>query len=55
MEEKTITTREQLWIVTTAIILAGQAANYSTVSPSLIMAKGLARDLLDSILEGKKL
>ena len=55
MKEKPITQREQLWIITTSIILAGMAANYSTVSPSIILAKGLARDLLDNILDGKKL
>ena len=54
MEEKKITQREQLFIITTAIILAGMAANYSTVSPSIILAKGLARDILDNILDGKK-
>lgn len=54
-EDKTITPRQQLFVITTAIILAGLAANYSTVSPSIILAKGLARDLLDSILDGKKL
>ena len=58
MEEKTITPREQLWIITTAIILAGITANYSTVSPSsshIIVARGAARDILASILDGKKL
>ena len=54
-EEKTITPREQLWIITTAIILAGMAANYSTVSPSIILAKGLSKDILANILDGKKL
>lgn len=58
MEEKTITPREQLWIITTAIILAGITANYSTVSPSsshIIVAKVAARDILATILDGKKL
>ena len=57
-EEKTITHREQLWIITTAIILAGITANYSTVSPSsshIIVAKVAARDILATILDGKKL
>ena len=57
-EEKTITPREQLWSITTAIILAGITANYSTVSPSsshIIVARGAARDILASILDGKKL
>lgn len=57
-EEKTITPREQLWIITTAIILAGITANYSTVSASsshIIVARGAARDILASILDGKKL
>ena len=54
-QEKTITQREQLFIITTAIILAGMAANYSTTSPSIILARGLARDLLANILDEKKL
>ena len=57
-EEKTITPREQLWIITSAIILAGITANYSTVSPSsshILVAKVTARDLLANILDGKKL
>ncbi|MBO4561257.1 MAG: hypothetical protein J5705_04735 [Bacteroidaceae bacterium] len=57
-EEKNITQREQLWIITTAIILAGITANYSTVSPSsshIIVAKGVARDILANILDEKKL
>ncbi len=55
MEKKTITPREQLFIITSAIILAGLAANYSTVTPSIYLARGLASDLLDNILDGKKL
>ena len=55
MEDKTITPREQLFIITTAIILAGLAANYSTTRPSIILAQGYARDILDNILDGKKL
>ncbi len=55
MEDKTITQREQLFIITTAIILAGLAANYSTTRPSIILARGYARDILDNILDGKKL
>lgn len=57
-EEKTITTREQLWIITSAIILSGIVSNYSSVGPSfshIIVAKGAARDIMDSILDGKKL
>lgn len=54
-KEKPITQREQLFVITTAIIVAGLAANYSTVSPSIILARGLARDILDNILDGKKL
>lgn len=52
-EEKTITTREQLLVITSAIILAGMAANYSTVSPSSIhsiIARALAEELLETIL-----
>ena len=54
-QEKPITPREQLWIITSAIILAGMASNYSTIRPSTILAKGYAKELLDSILDGKKL
>ena len=48
MEEKTITKREQLLAITSAIILAGMAANYST-PPSIPLVRGLARELMDSI------
>ena len=57
-EEKTITQREQLWIITSAIILAGIVSNYSSVGPSSshsVVGKAAARDILDSILDGKKL
>ena len=57
-EERTITTREKLWIITSAIILAGMVSNYISFGPSstnIIVAKGAARDLLDNILDGKKL
>lgn len=50
---KTITTRDQLLVLATAIILGGIASNYSITYPSsshLCMAKGLAKELLDSIL-----
>ena len=54
MEEiKTISTRDQLLILATAIILGGIASNYSITYPSsshLCMAKGLAKELLNSIL-----
>lgn len=57
-EEKNITPREKLWIITSAIILAGMISNYISFGPSstnIIVAKGAARDLLDNILDGKKL
>ena len=57
-EEKTITQREQLLVITSAIILAGIVSNYSSVGPMIahsIVAKGAAKDILDSILDGKKL
>lgn len=57
-EEKNITRREQLLVITSAIILAGIVSNYSSVGPSfshIIAAKGAARDILESILDGKKL
>ena len=52
-ESKTISTRDQLMILATAIILGGIASNYSITYPSsshLCMAKGLAKELLNSIL-----
>ena len=54
-EEKTITTREQLLVITSAIILAGMASNYSTTRPSTILARGYAQELLDNILDGKRI
>ena len=54
-EEKTITQREQLLVITSAIILAGMASNYSTTRPSTILARGYAKELLDNILDGKRL
>ena len=56
MEEQTtiILTKEQLLILCSAIIIAGMASNYSTVSPTsthLLVAQGLAQSLLDSILK----
>ena len=53
-EEKNITPREQLLVITSAIILAGMASNYSTTRPSTILAKGYAKELMDNILDGKK-
>lgn len=53
MEENTITRREQLLVVASAIILAGMAANYSTISPSSshsIIARALAEELLENLL-----
>ena len=54
MEEQTtiILDKEQLLILCSAIIIAGIASNYSTVSPTsthLLVAQGLAQSLLDSI------
>ena len=49
--------REQLLVLTSAIIVAGIAANYSTVGPStshVYIARGVARFLLDSTLDGQK-
>ena len=53
-EEKNITQREQLLVITSAIILAGLASNYSTTSPSIILARGYAQELMASILDEKK-
>lgn len=54
-KNKTITPREQLLVISSAIILAGMASNYSTTRPSIILARGYAQELLASILDGKKL
>ena len=56
MEEQTtiILDKDQLLFLASAIILAGIASNYSTVSPTtthLLVAQGLAQSLLDSILK----
>ena len=56
MEEENpiiISEKECMLILTTAIIIAGIASNYSTVSPSethLQVARSLAQSILDSIL-----
>ena len=52
-ENKNITPKDQLLAITSAIILAGLAANTTTVCPStshIKVAKTTAQDLLDSIL-----
>ena len=61
MKEQTPTiilvSREQLLVLTTAIIVAGIAANYSTVCPStshVYIARGVARFILESTLDGQK-
>ncbi len=61
MEEQSpivvLMSREQLLLVITAVILAGMAANYSTVCPATMhatVAKGLAQDLLDAIQKGQE-
>ena len=57
MEEQNtqpLSTRDQLLFLASAIIIAGIASNYSTVSPTsthLLVAQGLAQSLLDSILK----
>lgn len=56
-EDKTISKREELLVIASAIIIAGIAANYSTICPSnshLWVARGLSKELLDSILDGEK-
>lgn len=56
MEQQNLTIRfdrEQLLFLSSVIILAGIASNYSTVSPSSshgIVARSVAEDLLNSIL-----
>ena len=47
--------KEEKRLLAAAIILAGMASNYSTTSPSIILARGYAKELLDSILDGKRL
>lgn len=54
MEKNIITLdREQLLVITSAIILAGMASNYSTVSPSThsTIAMSLARELMGDFLK----
>ena len=58
MEEKHLTIsfdKEQLIYLASAIIVAGISSNYKTSAPSssshAIVAKGVAKDLLDSILK----
>ena len=58
MEEKNITINfnlEQLLFLASAIIVAGISANYKTSAPSssshALVAKGVAKDLLDRILK----
>ena len=56
-EEKTITPREQLLVITSAIILAGIVSNYSSVGPNtthIIVANVTAKNLLANILDDKK-
>lgn len=51
---KKISQKDQLLVITSAIILAGMAANYSTVSPSsthTAVARVRAKELLDDILK----
>lgn len=56
MEQTTIIlNKEQLLLLTAAIILAGIVSNYSSVGPSfthISVAKGAAQDLMDSIQKG---
>ncbi len=60
MEEqntKPISNREQLLFLASSIILAGICSNYSTIGPSsshILVARCAAKDLLDSILAGKR-
>ena len=57
MEEQNhtpLSTREQLSLVLVAIIVAGMAANYSTVSPTpthIYIAQGIAKDILKIVLK----
>ena len=52
-----ISLREQLLVITSAIILAGMVANCTTLGPSdnkILVARITASDLLNSILEKEK-
>ena len=57
MEEqkpRTLSEREQLLLIMTAIIVAGMASNYSTVSPTsshIYVATGVAKDILKIVLQ----
>lgn len=55
MEERTIIlSKEQLLLITSSIIIAGMAANFSTVCPSdshALIAKGVAQRLMDTVLK----
>lgn len=57
MEEQNtqpLSAREQLFLIMTAIIVAGIASNYSTTCPSashIYVAKGVARDIFKIVLK----
>lgn len=57
MEEQNkqpLSSREQLFLIMTAIIVAGMASNYSTTCPStshICIAKGVARDIFKLVLK----
>ena len=57
MEEQNtqpLSTREQLFLIMTAIIVAGIASNYSTTCPStshIYVAKGVVRDIFKIVLK----
>ncbi len=57
MEEQNtqpLSSREQLFLIMTTILVAGMAANYSTACPStshIYIAKGVARDILKIVLK----
>ena len=51
---KPLSSREQLILIMTTIIVAGMAANYSTACPGhshIYIAKGVARDILKIVLK----
>ena len=57
MKENNISQREQLFAITSAIILAGMVSNYTSAGVSksnMLVARFTARELIDSILKDRE-